>query len=202
MRPRDSRPRSRTLALQAFEFRATLPGDSLLRVDVMDRNTFTSDSLIGGTEIDIEDRIFSRRWKQQCKARPPVERRELRRPEWNLRQGVLDLFVEILTEDEALSRRMLDISPPPAQKWELRLIVWSAKDVPLDLDDSGLSDLYVSAQYASTRHAAERPTSHTAHLDARAGTTTRGQRRRSVARFIAPTRTFARRKARRHGIGA
>ena len=113
----------------------------------MDKNFLWEDVLIGGTEIDIEDRIFSKHWQAVCSARPPKERRELRRPEINLRQGFVDLFVEIMTENEALHRRVLDISPPPIQKWELRLIIWSARGVPLDLDDSGLSDLYVGAQY-------------------------------------------------------
>ena len=132
---------------QAFEFTATLPGATVLRVDVVDKNFLWEDVLIGGTEIDIEDRIFSKHWQAVCSARPPKERRELRRPEINLRQGFVDLFVEIMTENEALHRRVLDISPPPIQKWELRLIIWSARGVPLDLDDSGLSDLYVGAQY-------------------------------------------------------
>ncbi|KOO24435.1 c2 domain containing protein [Chrysochromulina tobinii] len=136
-----------SLGEQAFEFTATLPGATVLCVDVMDKNFLWEDVLIGGTEIDIEDRIFSKHWQAVCSARPPKERRELRRPEINLRQGFVDLFVEIMTENEALHRRMLDISPPPTQKWEMRLIIWSARDVPRDLDDSGLSDLYVAAQY-------------------------------------------------------
>jgi hypothetical protein len=150
-------------------------------------------ALIGSTEIDIEDRIFSKQWKAACRSKPPVERRALSRPDFG-RQGTVDLFVEVLSEAEATGPP-LDISPPPEQKWEMRLIIWSAREVgatepytlangrwaraarrccgaigrlacgggprgvitgccvgffvqvPTDLDDSGLSDLYVRAQY-------------------------------------------------------
>ena len=46
---------------QFFEFRATLPGTTRLRIDVMDRDDYggLSDDLIGSTEIDLEDRAFS-----------------------------------------------------------------------------------------------------------------------------------------------
>ena len=127
-----------------FEFRVTLPGDSLLRVDVMDKNLVTSDSLIGSTEIDVEDRVFTPEWTAKWKSKPPVERRALRLAGNSHQCGTVDLFVEVFTEDEA--PELVNITPPPPQQWELRLIIWSARDTPTDLDESGLSDLYVRAQ--------------------------------------------------------
>ena len=65
-----------------FEFKTRLPGDALLKIDVMDFDDFgkLSDDLIGSTTIDLEDRIFSERWKRDLSARPPVEWRNLYSP--------------------------------------------------------------------------------------------------------------------------
>ena len=48
---------------------------------------------------------------------------------------------------QAAEREAIDISPPPEQKYELRVIVWKAKDCTLKADDSGLSDLYVTSNF-------------------------------------------------------
>ena len=43
-----------------FEFEATFPVDSYLRVQVYDYDIITSNELIGETVIDLENRLFSR----------------------------------------------------------------------------------------------------------------------------------------------
>ena len=64
-----------------FEFRTLLPGDSLLRIDVMDYDHFRLlDDCIGSTKIDLEDRIFCERWKRDLSSRPPLEWRNLYSP--------------------------------------------------------------------------------------------------------------------------
>ena len=128
---------------KTFTFKATLPGESVVRLEVVDHNSLNFDEVIGYTDIDLEDRVFCDAWKTKCSERPPVERRPLMVDEKANPQGYLKLFVEILSETDALERPPLDISPPPDQKWELRLICWEAKGVSEKLDDSGLSDLYV-----------------------------------------------------------
>eukprot|EP00966_Prymnesium_polylepis_P067396 1565050-Prymnesium_polylepis.1 len=53
---------------------------------------------------------------------------------------MLELFVEILTPEQAKSRPVVDVSPPPPQAWELRVVAWRLKEGPLDVDASGLAD--------------------------------------------------------------
>eukprot|EP00966_Prymnesium_polylepis_P232481 5376870-Prymnesium_polylepis.1 len=48
------------------------------------------------------------------------------------------MWVDIFPADDV--PLAIDISPPPPQKWELRVIVWSGKNLPDDVDDSGLAD--------------------------------------------------------------
>ncbi|GBG24784.1 Fer-1-like protein 4 [Hondaea fermentalgiana] len=49
---------------RSFILHTELPGPSQLRIRAMDYDLFSSDDLIGETTIDIEDRWFSKRWKE------------------------------------------------------------------------------------------------------------------------------------------
>jgi len=52
--------------------------------------------------------------------------------------------------DRAAANPPLDISPPPPQQYELRVICWSAKDIPEDArDDSGLGDFSIKLKFGS-----------------------------------------------------
>jgi hypothetical protein len=55
-----------------FELRTHLPGNSVLRVSCVDHDGFgrASDDLIGSTELDLEDRVFCKRWKDELSERP------------------------------------------------------------------------------------------------------------------------------------
>jgi len=131
-----------------FEFKTRLPGDALMNIKVVDYDDFgkLSDDLIGSTTIDLEDRVFSQRWKDDLSKCAPVETRNLYSPLSRHPQGVLEMWVDIFPADDV--PLAIDISPPPPQKWELRVIVWSGKNLPDDVDDSGLADWYVSVDHA------------------------------------------------------
>lgn len=151
-----------------YEFKADLPGASELRLEVLDYDYFAiagiptglssglvsvgtivdGDDFIGATLIDLEDRWFSQKWQQlgavpdQYEKRKPLETRPLFAPSSSIAQGSIRLWVDILTPQEMGICRPLDISLPPIEKFEVRVIVYKARNVtPGDFTD--LSDLMV-----------------------------------------------------------
>jgi hypothetical protein len=137
-----------------FEFHTSLPGDSLLTIDVLDHDwpsVHASDDLIGSTTLDLEDRVFSDYWSRSLSDRPPIEWRSLHSPLSKREQGRLSMFVDIIREEQIKQHPPFDISLPPEQKWELRVIVWKGKRLPLDVDYSGLADWYVSCRFGEEK---------------------------------------------------
>lgn len=143
------------------EFDAELPGTSQLQIQVMDKDTIGSDDLIGRTTIDLEDRWFDGRWqnmgvenmitpgqdpKDAAKVRwqtKPVERRNLYQPKKSAPQGVLECWVDILKPEVATTFPPDDVSLPPKQMFEVRVVIWKTKNVPPMDSLEGMSDLYV-----------------------------------------------------------
>ena len=136
-----------------FELRTQLPGESMLRIECIDYDSFgrRSDDLIGATEIDLEDRWFSPRWRDELSSKPPVEWRSLHSKLSKHPQGVLELWLEIMSPADAEATPPWDIAQPPPQEWELRVICWKCRGVPTDgsVDYSGLADLYVAARFGA-----------------------------------------------------
>ena len=77
-----------------FDFDAEMPGASTLNIQVWDHDTLFSDEFIGETNIDVEDRFFSPRWKSLVNK--PLELRSLFTPTSTLQMGQIRLWVEIL----------------------------------------------------------------------------------------------------------
>eukprot|EP00762_Andalucia_godoyi_P001218 ANDGO_04901.mRNA.1 Synaptotagmin-4 len=124
-----------------YELPVTLPGDSELSLTVLDRDTLPiNDDPIGETVIDLENRLFCESW--QLLNPKPKEFRTLWTPKSTSPQGKLELWLEILTRDQAMKTRPTPISPPAPLKFELRCIVWGTKDCVFK--DAKMSDIYVS----------------------------------------------------------
>jgi hypothetical protein len=56
-----------------FEFHTVLPGPSNLKIQVWDADFFTSDSLIGETTVDLEERWFHPKWVEFPVNLKPIE---------------------------------------------------------------------------------------------------------------------------------
>lgn len=146
---------------KVFEMDAELPGTSQLQIKIMDKDLIGADDLIGSTVIDLEDRLFDGRWqklgqenmivtgqdsnnKERVRwATKPVERRNLTTPSQTQPQGLLECFLDIMRPEEAIVFPAEDVSLPPKQLFELRVVVWQARDVPPMDSFEGMSDLFV-----------------------------------------------------------
>jgi len=132
---------------QAFEIAATLPGIALLNVSIMEKNVFGFDTLVGTGIIDLENRWFSKKWRAlQPK---PVEQIALRLPTSKLPQGKVSLWVDIMSNAESTSSPFYDISPPPPIKFEIRLVLWKAKDMTCRDTVRRQNDLFLVADLTS-----------------------------------------------------
>jgi len=124
-----------------YEFSTQLPGASNLSIQLWDHDDLDPDDLIGRTDIDIEDRWFSRRWRSLKHV--PIETRKLYVPSSHIAQGSVKLWVEIIPKEER-NAPIWQIIPKPTMEFELRVVVWECKNVPrVDIEDA--SDIYVTA---------------------------------------------------------
>lgn len=134
-----------------FEFTTTLPGPSQLEVGVWDHD-IVSDDFIGATTIDLEDRWFHRDWQRIGHGHPklqdaggclkPIEYRHLYTPKRTTSQGFLQLWVDILTAQQAAVLPPVDIAPPAPKKFEVRVVLWRGENIT-DKDGSEMNDYFV-----------------------------------------------------------
>ena len=162
-----------------FELQADLPNEWQLTIDVKSKiEGALSDTLIGSTTIDLEDRYLGEernRTLLQIKSyeadlekrvedlrkdsenqetdeinelknklitlqikeeelRPkqiPVEYRPLYKSGTKTAQGIIEMFVEIFPQKMAKYMKAAKIERPPPQEYELRLVIWETRNVPL-----------------------------------------------------------------------
>lgn len=116
-----------------------------ISISVYDQDAHGKDDLVGETTIDLETRWFSDEWKRMDPK--PIERRQLKHPSSKHPQGHLDMFLEVLTPEEARKRPQEDLRPAKAkQLWELRVVVWNTKDVKPRDNYTKESDIFVSGK--------------------------------------------------------
>ena len=128
----------------SFEFKHTFPDCCELRINVMDRDNYNFDDLLGSTVIDLEDRYYNYKWRKLNinNNKQPVETRFLWNPNYSIPNGTLSLWVDILSEDEARKSHMLDITRL-SEEWELRIVIWKACDFKAGDPMTGMNDLQV-----------------------------------------------------------
>eukprot|EP00004_Rigifila_ramosa_P003995 TRINITY_DN1437_c1_g3_i2.p1 TRINITY_DN1437_c1_g3~~TRINITY_DN1437_c1_g3_i2.p1 ORF type:complete len:1074 (-),score=257.30 TRINITY_DN1437_c1_g3_i2:75-3296(-) len=127
-----------------FELNTTLPGPSQLEIGVWDYNILGTNDLIGSTTIDLENRWFSKEW-QKFRTKP-LERRSLWSPRTGNPQGKLELWVEIIPKADLSRYPVVNIEPPPKKKYELRVIVWQARNMAIKDQLTNQNDLYVTGR--------------------------------------------------------
>jgi hypothetical protein len=141
---------------KTIEIDAELPGTSLLKISMMDKDNFgeVSDDIIGSTTIDLEDRLFDNRWQEMGReeieiseysrwALKPVERRSIFISSSKFSQGSIDCWLDIMSSEEASAFEVDDVGLKPKEIFEVRVIIWKSKDVPPMDTTEGMSDLFV-----------------------------------------------------------
>ena len=62
----------------------------------------------------------------------------------------MQCWVEILDPKVAAARPAIDISPPPKEDWELRVIIWGTRDVTFMDEATKCNDLFVKGILGNT----------------------------------------------------
>ena len=127
---------------KCFECPCKIPGSAFLRIEVWDGRDGLGDEdeMIGFTEIDLEDRHFTGRWREIPKK--PIELRNLKSEVISGSQGRLELWAELIPQKMKTRFPKLDICPPPKYKFELRAIVWGTQDTVFKDELEKCNDLY------------------------------------------------------------
>jgi len=128
-----------------------LPDDGKLEVRVNDKlnaleSGVWSDTLIGSTIIDLEDRWHSRNWRVlNDRQTVPKENRPLSTGEIpGKNRGSIEMWVEMLESQRAADIKASPLVKPPDLELEVRLVVWDTRSVKLVKED------YVNVQISST----------------------------------------------------
>ncbi|KAJ5067739.1 c2 calcium-dependent membrane targeting [Anaeramoeba ignava] len=127
---------------KCYELPCFIPGNSELKISVYDYDKITSDDLIGVTTIDLENRWFCDEWKNMNPK--PIEYRTLWAPTSRNPQGKLEMWIEILTEEEARNTPKTPLEAPKPESFELRAVAWNTKDVVFK--DKRMSDIFITCQ--------------------------------------------------------
>lgn len=133
---------------RCFELPTMVPGNPMLTIEVWDEDS-SGAQLIGATVIDLENRLFSQEWLEMHPK--PVERRYLWSPASNSPQGKLEMWLEILSPAQSLASKPKVLQPPAALECQLRVVVWSVKELVLQgknhfIERDGSADVFVTAK--------------------------------------------------------
>eukprot|EP01013_Petalomonas_cantuscygni_P010525 TRINITY_DN2363_c0_g1_i2.p1 TRINITY_DN2363_c0_g1~~TRINITY_DN2363_c0_g1_i2.p1 ORF type:complete len:1377 (-),score=340.43 TRINITY_DN2363_c0_g1_i2:184-4314(-) len=111
----------------------SIPGSGPLKLEVWDvqQRMLLPDvwSLMGTTKLDLDDRVFSQWLMSQPYANTPTETRPLWVPTARSPQGLVEMFVQVLSVDEARQYPPLNIKGPGPEDFELHAIVWGCRNV-------------------------------------------------------------------------
>ena len=134
---------------KVYEFTTTLPGPSLLKVALWDKNLISSDVLMGETIVDLEDRWYHPKWTSLDKK--PVEARTLiKKGAGDTSQGLVYMWIDIFRTADSLfeQNKLIEIAGPEKKKFQLRVSCWRSLEVPNM--DGNKSDLFVQFGIAGT----------------------------------------------------
>eukprot|EP00469_Lotharella_globosa_P005541 CAMPEP_0167793706 /NCGR_PEP_ID=MMETSP0111_2-20121227/13347_1 /TAXON_ID=91324 /ORGANISM="Lotharella globosa, Strain CCCM811" /LENGTH=1364 /DNA_ID=CAMNT_0007686929 /DNA_START=58 /DNA_END=4149 /DNA_ORIENTATION=+ len=107
---------------QVVELQTRVPENDHLSIQIWDKD-LTSNSLIGSTTVDIEDRLLHN------KKTGDKEYRRLLNPDYSTSQGLILVRIDILTAEEARTTKPEELAPPQFWDYQLRLVLWSTQGI-------------------------------------------------------------------------
>lgn len=123
-----------------YEFiNVKIPGSSVIKIDVMKKSVL-GNGYIGSTQVDLEERVFMPEWNIYDKK--PVEKRNIEHPSRGSR-GRLEMWIDILKPSNKEPATV--IFPTVQVPFELRVIVWEAKDCVFKDTVTECNDLFARA---------------------------------------------------------
>ena len=133
---------------RCYELPTMVPGNPTLTIEVWDKDT-NGAQLIGSTAVDLESRLLSQEWIEMVPK--PVERRYLWSPASLAPQGKLEMWIEVLTPQQALASKPKVLRAPSALECELRIVVWGVHELEVRgkskaIQTAGCADCFVTAQ--------------------------------------------------------
>ena len=104
------------------------------------------DELLGGSLIDLEDRYFTVLWhKFESK---PIENRNLK-DEFGSSIGRLQVWIDLVEKSQCKINPLIKITAPPRYEFELRAIIYEARNCVFKDELEKCNDLYCKAGIAN-----------------------------------------------------
>ncbi|CAG9334529.1 unnamed protein product [Blepharisma stoltei] len=122
------------LIMTCYSMKAKNPDEFYVNLSLYDKQEQRNDELIGYTEYDLEQRWFNTEY-QEIKFKGlkeiPIETRDLYSGHTAMKQGEVQVWLELLTSKEAAENPEEILMQRSDTDFELRVIVWKLKDLRL-----------------------------------------------------------------------
>jgi len=82
----------------------------------------------------------------------PIELRPIFVPTSKIAKGKLELWVDIMTPEQARKNPPENIEPPQPERWEVRAIVWNVENVLFNFEGGETVDLFVTGKLGDHKH--------------------------------------------------
>ncbi|KAK1939766.1 C2 domain containing protein [Babesia divergens] len=128
-----------------FNLGCALPENSILKISVVEQGTL-QDEVIGTTFVDCEDRFLNQKVQQlMAEDVVPIELRTLKNDDTTVSHGTLRCWMEMMDIETAKTKPIRTIGCMEQCDYELRVVIWGVRAVPLD--GSSSISLFVRGTY-------------------------------------------------------
>ncbi|GIX63253.1 C2 domain-containing protein [Babesia caballi] len=115
-----------------YNLGCSFPENSILKISVVEQGTI-QDEIIGTTFVDCEDRFFNQKMQQlMADDIVPIELRTLKNDDSTVSHGTLRCWLEMMDLETAQTKPIRTIGGMEQSDYELRVVIWDLRGVPLD----------------------------------------------------------------------